>query len=172
MSTNNLERKVDALIELALATDDNVRRRALYELELLVRQRKGVEEDKPKSVQEHVEEILNEIGVPCNLLGYDYIITATCMVVEDPTIRKYFVSRVYPSVGEAYGTKATRVERAIRTAILCAIDKGNAVAIRNYFGSIMSHSGTVTNSAFICRLAREVEHKIQLTKRGELNEVD
>lgn len=164
MSTNNLERKVDALIELALAMDDNVRRHALCELELLVSQCKEVEEDKPKLVQEHVEEILNEIGVPCHLLGYDYLITATCMVVEDPTVRKCFVSRVYPSVGEAYGTKATRVERSIRTAIMSTLNKGNATTIRNYFGSIMSYSGNVTNSAFICRLAREVEHRIQLTK--------
>lgn len=170
---SNLEMKVNALIELALATDELSRQSAISAIKYLACEREMPAANNTPSVQECVEKMLDELGAPCNLLGYDYILTATCMVVEDPMVRKCFVSLVYPKVGEQYGTTASRVERAIRTAVLSTINKGNANAVRKYFGSIISpYSGGVTNSAFICRLAREVERKMQLTKRGESNEVD
>lgn len=99
--------------------------------------------------------ILNDIGVPSHLLGYDYLAKAITLVAEDPSKLNHMTKVLYPEVAEAFSTTQSRTERAIRHAVEVIFDNCEQKVIQKYFGnSISIHHGKVTNTQFISTLAR------------------
>lgn len=112
------------------------------------------QETKQRELHQRITSILQEIGVPAHIKGYQYLRAAIEMVVKDPALIDAVTKALYPDVAKEYGTTASRVERAIRHAIEVAWDRGDLDTLQKYFGYTVSNTkGKPTNSEFIAMIA-------------------
>ena len=106
-----------------------------------------------------IDNFLKEIGTPCDLKGYEYIIDAIKLLFEDYSKYSYVTKNLYPQVARDFNTTASRVERAIRHAIERTWETGNITFINECFGSVNYFKGKPTNTQFVCRLYRELKYR-------------
>lgn len=109
-----------------------------------------------------ITNIIHEIGVPAHIKGYQYLREAITMVYHDVELLGSITKVLYPDIGKAFNTTASRVERAIRHAIEVAWSRGNMESISALFGYTVSISkAKPTNSEFIAMVADRLrlEHK-------------
>jgi two-component system response regulator (stage 0 sporulation protein A) len=108
--------------------------------------------------KKQVFEIVNKVGISCDLKGRDYIETAIELVYENNNIS--VTGELYPKIAEMYNTTPNRVERAIRHAIEVAWDRGDVDTLNSYFGyTIQNSRGKPTNSEFIAMIADNLRLK-------------
>ena len=99
---------------------------------------------------------LNELGVPFNLVGREYLETAVLMVLERGKIS--ITKELYPTIAKKHNTTASRVERAIRHSVECCVDNTGLETMEKYFGNTISaYAGKTTNSSFIYGIAKYIE---------------
>ena len=117
-----------------------------------------------KEVKVIITNYLREFGISPNINGYNYIREAVFLSIMDKEMLEKIVKLLYPTVGEAYGTTVSRVERSIRHAIETAYDKGNKEAFEKHFGFTISHrkGAKPTNSEFIALLTDEIKLELGL----------
>lgn len=157
-----LEKKVDLLAQILLASNHHDKTKAKEELRLILA---GKGDPTPGCIEDEAESLLMEIGVPFNLRGFHDLKLAICMVAKDPDYRGKFVYCLYPEIAQKVGRGSTgpRVERGIRHAIEVAWDRGDAIVLSKYFGNtIDSVKGRPTNSEFIIRMAEEVSKRASM----------
>lgn len=152
-----LEKTVDLITSFILAEDEGERRIIAESLKKL--KETGcfqVEE----SNQASVEYLLTELGVPSNLLGHDYIVTAVCAILENPSFHKCVCKQLYPTVAKVHRTTPTSVERAIRHTIEVSFCRGDVETLNKQFGyTVSAKTGKPTNSEFLWCLAKEVRRR-------------
>lgn len=100
-----------------------------------------------------IHEVLLNIGIALNLLGYTYLLYATELILSDPAYMRSFTRRLYVDVAKKYNTTPIRVEMAIRHAIGTGWIHGDT----DYINSIFMHcvnpeKGVPSNSLFLSRL--------------------
>lgn len=101
-----------------------------------------------------VTKVIQQMGVPAHVKGYQYLRDAIILVVEEMNLLGAVTKELYPLIAEKYDTTASRVERAIRHAIELAWDRGNVEMINRFFGYTVSmERGKPTNSEFIAMVA-------------------
>lgn len=101
-----------------------------------------------------ITEILLEIGMPANLLGYRYSRMAIKMATMDVCVLDYITKGLYYTVAKEFGTAPSRVERAIRIAVENAWNRGDCKTLAKYFeNSISEAKGKPTNKEFIAQIA-------------------
>ena len=111
------------------------------------------------SVEAAIKRILLELGVPNSLKGYNRLVCAIRIAVEEPYVLEAITKELYPAVAKEFGDTASRVERAIRHAIESSFDRCDDSTLDRYFGSTISpRKGKLTNSEFISRLADVVRN--------------
>ena len=122
---------------------------------------------KPEPPLENVvTDILLEVGVPAHVKGYQYLREAICMTVRDMGNISAVTKVLYPEVAKKYHSTPSRVERAIRSAIELAWDRGDVETLQKYFGYTVSGiKGKPTNSEFIAMIA---DHITLRRKQGKL----
>lgn len=112
---------------------------------------KEIKSDNLKSMDENVnlkvKNLLDKIGIPSHLKGYEYLIHAITLVEEDLTAINSLTKVIYMNVASKYKTTISRVEKAIRNAIEIAWSKGNFNCINSPFVSKLTQKPT--NSEFI-----------------------
>lgn len=114
----------------------------------------SVDYESTYNLEHHITEVLKDLGVPSNLSGYDYLLCAIDMCVEDKTILRCVTRCLYPELAKRYGTTPNSVERAIRHAIEVAWVRGDLDVLKQYFGNTISSSkGKPTNSEFLSCVA-------------------
>lgn len=117
------------------------------------------------SVDDIIEELLKEIGIPYHLVGHEQIACAIKLVTADKTYADRITKGLYPAVAEICGTTSSRAERGMRHAIDCvwtSRDLDNAHAL---FGNTLSiHRGKPSNGEFIVACVKEVKRRIQRIK--------
>jgi len=117
---------------------------------------------KKRDLEASITNIIHEIGVPAHIKGYQYLREAITMVYHDVELLGSITKVLYPDIGKAFNTTASRVERAIRHAIEVAWSRGNIDSISQLFGYTVSISkAKPTNSEFIAMVADRLrlEHK-------------
>lgn len=155
---NMIEKKVELLLQLAVAEDETSRCEALEEIRK-IRDAGGdatASYEVSKSVESGIERLLLNIGVPTNLSGYFYLIKAIRIVAENRGICVGMHARIYPRIVEEMGGDRTpsRVERGIRHAIEVAWGRMPPEVQEEYFGNSVSfEKGKPTNCEFISRCA-------------------
>lgn len=97
--------------------------------------------------KKQVFEILNKVGIPCDLKGRDYIETAIELVYENSNIS--VTNELYPKIAEKYNTTPSKVERAIRHAIETSFDSPNDCLIEIFGSIVSSSSGKLANGKVI-----------------------
>ena len=121
------------------------------------------EVEKGPDIESQVTQIIDQIGVPAHIKGYQYLRTAILMTISDSDIINSVTKILYPSVAKKYSTTTSRVERAIRHAIEVAWDRGDVDTLNSYFGyTIQNNRGKPTNSEFIAMIADNLRLKYKL----------
>jgi two-component system response regulator (stage 0 sporulation protein A) len=102
--------------------------------------------------KKQVFEILNKVGISCDLKGRDYIETAIELVYENNNIS--VVNELYPKIAEKYDTTPSRVERSIRHAVENVFDNSNDCLTEIFGNTISIASGKLANTKFIFGLVK------------------
>lgn len=110
-------------------------------------------EDPTSLLAQRVAAILDELSMPPRFKGYQYLMEAISMSVQDDSLSGTVTKVIYPTVARGFGSTASCVERAIRTAIKKTWQCGNQRAVKKYFGGALPDGGRPTNSAFIFTIA-------------------
>ena len=109
-----------------------------------------------------VTAIIQKIGVPAHIKGYQYMRDAIIMVIKDMDAINSVTKILYPTVAKKYNTTSSRVERAIRHAIEVAWDRGDPEVLDEMFGyTIMSSKGKPTNSEFIAMISDKLRLELK-----------
>lgn len=156
----NIEQKVNAIMRYIVAETREEKNLAISEIKKIMDcpTKKG----KIANVEEIIESILTEIGMPCHLIGYNYIICAIKVAIENPEILNKVTHVFYPTIAKEYETTGQRIESGIRHAIECTWDRADFDVIKKYFGNTISSSkGKPTNAEFIARMANIVKRRIE-----------
>lgn len=90
----------------------------------------GLDESPVRAV---IRSILDGFGIPADLDGGKYLLTAIVLMAEDPS--QYITKELYPAVGKAYGKNAGQVERSIRNAIEKGFINGDRPEWERCFGN-------------------------------------
>ncbi|MBQ7320354.1 MAG: sporulation initiation factor Spo0A C-terminal domain-containing protein [Clostridia bacterium] len=104
-------------------------------------------------LKNRLAKIMNQVVIPANIKGYQYLRTAILMVVENPDIINSVTKELYPSVARQHVTIAARVSSAMRNAIEIAWDRGDVNTLIAYFGDTVQDT---TNRKFISTIADQL----------------
>ena len=88
-------------------------------------------------MKKRIYEILNELGISCNLKGRKYLERAIELVLEYGEVPLHKV--LYPNIALTFNTTCSRIERAIRHAIERSFLNVDLVTLKKYFGNSMSY---------------------------------
>ena len=110
--------------------------------------------DSGESLELRVSQALHKMGVPANIKGYRYLITAIELCINDMDMLGSVTKQLYPTIAKRYDTTPSRVERAIRHSIEVAWNRGQIDVLDAVFGyTINTRKGKPTNSEFIAMLS-------------------
>ena len=110
--------------------------------------------------------LLDIIGVPLHLKGYDYIVFAMQVILSDLTTINALKKQVYSRISRKFDTTPARVERVIRNAVELTWNRGNIDILDRLFGGEeRGEKSKPSNSEFFIKLATEVMDKPELEKR-------
>ena len=100
-----------------------------------------------------IQDVLLQIGIPANLLGFAYITMAVQVSLQNPDVLQHIMKGLYAEVANGYHTTPLKVERNMRHAIEVAWSYGDLDYIDNLFkSSVNPLKGQPTNSQLISRL--------------------
>lgn len=151
---SNMEMKINAMCAVLTAETFEERDKAMHDLKCAMQQ-------KQHSVEEIVRDLFLEIGVPENLIGYEYAISAVKKAVEDVSYINNITFGLYPAIAADFSTTPSRAERAIRNLVEKTFDRQNG-KMTEYFGDYINvKSGKVCNSEFISRMANICKKKMR-----------
>ncbi len=120
-------------------------------------------ESAPIALERKVTGIIQEIGVPAHIKGYQYVREAIVLAVQDIDVINAVTKVLYPAVAKRYNTTPSRVERAVRHAIETAWDRGDLETLQSYFGyTVNSAKGKPTNSEFIAMIADRIRLQMKV----------
>ena len=158
---NTIEKQLNAIMRCLAAESTEEREQARADICEMMGL-KAVPADNGQNVESTVERVLLDLGVPCHIKGYNYLITVISLVVGNADLINAITKELYPAIAKKYSTTSSRVERAVRHAIECGWDRVDLDVMQHYFGNTVSISkGKPTNSEFIARVANVVRMRMQ-----------
>ena len=111
-------------------------------------------------VRYQLQDMLIRLGVKANLKGYQYLVTAVNLCLEDKEEMEGITKRLYPSVARKHKAGAEQVEHAIRHAIQTAWKRGKLTEQEAIFGYHAGEAKRPTNSEFIMGLVDHIERQL------------
>lgn len=110
-----------------------------------------------ESLEKQVTAVIQSIGVPAHIKGYQYLREAIQMTIEDRETNSAITKVLYPTIAKKYQTTPSRVERAIRHAIEVTFSRGPVEPKEEMFGYTIGYGkGKPTNSEFIALIADRI----------------
>lgn len=104
----------------------------------------------PKNLERVVTDYIHDIGCPAHIKGYYYLRRAIVLCVEDMDIMEQVMKKLYPTIAKEFQTTPSKVERAIRHAIMVSWSRGNMETMQKLFGHTLDRGkGKPTISEFI-----------------------
>ena len=108
----------------------------------------------PVPPETRIRELLSAVGVPANLLGFTYLLTALTLMQQEPSLRRNMTRALYPRIARQHDTEARSVERAIRHAIAATWARSGGDPYRHQLGRLASFVGEKpTNSEFLAQVS-------------------
>lgn len=102
-------------------------------------------------LETQIADFLRQLGIWGKLTGHKYLVSAIAQTVNDPSRIQYITKGLYPDLAKLYGSTASRVERAMRTAINAWWRRGDRELLEASTGFKLQRRPT--NSEFIELLA-------------------
>lgn len=112
-----------------------------------------IAEIKQQEKEREVAEYLMSLGMPTNVRGFKYYISAITTYMENTGDELMMTIDIYPAVAEKFNTTSSRVERAMRHAVELTWEKGNIRALKRLFGKFARNRPT--NWEFISRISED-----------------
>ena len=110
-----------------------------------------------ESLEKQVTAVIQSIGVPAHIKGYQYLREAIQTTIEDRETNSAITKVLYPTIAKKYQTTPSRVERAIRHAIEVTFSRGPVEPKEEMFGYTIGYGkGKPTNSEFIALIADRI----------------
>lgn len=104
------------------------------------------------SEKEMIFNLMKDLCIPANILGYHYIKSGIRLGLEHPETLNAMVKEFYPTIAEMHNTTGSRVERAMRHAISKSFECAKYDFINKIFGSYSYKRGIPTVSEYICTI--------------------
>lgn len=98
-------------------------------------------------LEQEAERLLRSLHIGGKLCGLQYLTYAVAKAVRDPETTRYITKDLYPEIAHRFGTTPSRVERAIRTAIIYSWKHAPREALNEAAGFRLTQRPT--NSEFI-----------------------
>ena len=128
-----------------------------------ITEKRKSEEEEVHDLEKIVSNVLNEIGVPAHILGYQYLRRSIVLCINDAKMMRSITKVLYPTIAKEFETEPSRVERAVRHAIEVAWDRGNVEVYQKYFGyTISERKGKPTNHEFIAMMVNQIKLQYNL----------
>ena len=160
-----MEQKIDIILRY-IASEDETDKAILREKAIeALNDTAPATNNSADTLDDIIETLLSEIGIPCHLLGYAHITRALKLIVSDDSHIHEITKKLYPAVAERADTTPSRVERGIRHAIevvWSSRDTDNANAILG--NTISIDKGKPTNAEFLACCAKEVKRRMKKAK--------
>ena len=102
-------------------------------------------------LESQIADFLRRLGIWGKLAGHKLLISAIAQTVNDPSRVRYITKGLYPDLAKLYGSTASKVERAMRTAINTWWVRGTREPVEAAVGFRLQRRPT--NSEFIELLA-------------------
>lgn len=109
-----------------------------------------------EALHDKIKLVILKIGVPMHIQGFEFLIYAIEICVQDHTKLKQMMNKVYPMVAEKFNSKPICVERSMRYAIESVCGKGNKELMKSIFMNVHT-SHLPCNSQFLATLVDYVE---------------
>lgn len=110
-----------------------------------------------KDYEMWLDRVFLELGIPQNVLGYDYLMAAVLLVTDEPDLIQALTKKLYPRVADLCDTTASRAERSIRHAIELAWDNSEPKTLANMFGyTVGSAKYKPSNGNFIATMVNKL----------------
>ena len=111
-----------------------------------------------RSIDKSIRELLKEIGISANLKGYNFIIDAVSMYINNKySFGSGITKHMYPEISKKYHTTPARVERNIRNCIEKCWGNGSYDKLQEIFGyTVPSHKHKPSNSCFIAEISEYI----------------
>ncbi len=101
-------------------------------------------------MEEKITKLLLSLGMAPCLKGFRACAYAIEMILQDPSALDLVTKRLYPDVAKRMGSTASRVERAIRTAVESMFEYRDTEEIIAILGLPTNlHKGKYVNSVFL-----------------------
>lgn len=106
------------------------------------------------SIEAQIKSLLDKLGLPSKLKGYNYLVYAVNMVIQDLSVINSISKTIYSRIAQEYKTTFSRVERSIRNAIEIVWTRGDLDYLAEQFGCKMDcDQNRPSNSEFIMMIA-------------------
>ena len=107
------------------------------------------------TLEQKITEIMKEIGVPPNLMGYNYITKAIEFSYNNENYLKAITTRLYPDIADYFGKRANTIDGNVRHAIEITLSYADEAVLEYYFGKIYrGKTRILTNSQFIAGIVK------------------
>jgi len=121
----------------------------------------GVRMDKIDLLNNTVTDMMRDLGIPVHIKGYHYLREAIINVYANQRLLSALSKELYPIIAKKYSTTPSKVERAIRNAILLACTKGNIEQINRIFlFASGTKYGNPSNGLFIATISNRLRTQI------------
>ena len=125
--------------------------------QMRIKQNATMQNTEPVNLEKEITTMIQGIGVPAHIKGYQYLRDAIRMTIEDRETNSSITKVLYPSIAEKYQTTPSRVERAIRHAIEVTFSRGPIEPKEALFGYTIGYGkGKPTNSEFIALITDKI----------------
>lgn len=105
-------------------------------------------------IDQKIINIFLTVGIPSHIKGYQFLREAVKTVYLQPVLINSITKKLYPRIGDVFGTSSTNVERGIRHAIDCAWESGKLDNVNELFKcEIYTKNFRPTNGEFISLIA-------------------
>lgn len=110
-------------------------------------------DQKARQLELEVTNVMQQLGIPAHLKGYQYIRYAVLASIEDPELLGSMTKGVYVAVAEHFGSTPSRVERGIRVAVKASERNCEPEVLTAFLGNPIGwRAGRITNGRYICSL--------------------
>jgi two-component system response regulator (stage 0 sporulation protein A) len=119
--------------------------------------KEGKDTNAVPKISREISRILLSIGIPANIMGYEYLREAIILCAKDNKMINNITKALYPTVAINHTTTASKVERAIRHAIETGWSRGRVEEINKMFNAtVYGKNERPTNSEFIALITEKL----------------
>ena len=110
-----------------------------------------------KTIRREIQLFLRRLGLFPHLSGYNYLVDAIDLVIENPSLIKSVTTELYPIIAQKNGyDNYGPIDRSIRHAISLSINNPEMLLL------FQGATGKPSNSMFIATVAEEIKFKLDI----------